>query len=66
MSIDRMIFALAGIVILLGSVLTLIHSPHWVWLTGFMGLNLFQAAFTGFCPAAMILKRLGIAPGAAF
>ena len=41
-------------------------SPYWLLLTAFVGLNLFQAAFTGFCPLAIILKRLGVAPGTAF
>ncbi len=41
-------------------------SPNWLWFTAFVGLNLFQASFTGFCPAAMIFKRLGIRDGVAF
>ena len=41
-------------------------SPYWLLLATFVGANLFQAAFTGFCPLAIILKRLGVAPGPAF
>ena len=41
-------------------------SPYWLWLTAFVGLNLIQASFTGFCPAAMFFKRLGVKVGAAF
>ncbi len=66
MSIDRMVMAFAGFVILLGLTLSLTLSPWWLLLTGFVGLNLLQSAFTGFCPLAMILKRLGAQQGAAF
>lgn len=41
-------------------------NPLWLWLTAFVGANLLQASFTGFCPAAMIFKRLGAKPGQAF
>jgi hypothetical protein len=41
-------------------------SPNWFWFTAFVGANLFQSAFTGFCPLAVILKRLGVQRGAAF
>lgn len=41
-------------------------SPYWHFLTVFVGLNLIQSSFTGFCPAAMIFKRLGVKPGNAF
>ena len=40
--------------------------PNWIWLAAFVGANLFQASFTGFCPLAKVLARLGIKPGAAF
>ena len=66
MSIDRIVLAFAGSMVLLSLLLAWFVSPYWLALAGFVGLNLFQAAFTGFCPMAMILKRLGIAPGAAF
>ena len=66
MSIDRQVLAFAGVVILLSLVLTQVHSPNWMWLTAFVGLNLLQSAFTGFCPLAKILKALGQKPGQAF
>jgi DUF2892 family protein len=66
MSIDRMVIAFAGTMVLLSLVLGLLVSPWWFLLTGFVGLNLLQSAFTGFCPLAIVLKRLGRAPGAAF
>lgn len=66
MSIDRIVLAFAGIVILLSLGLSQYHDPAWLWLTAFVGANLLQASFTGFCPLAMILKKIGIAPGVAF
>lgn len=66
MSVDRIIMAFAGAMILLSVALAHFVSPWWMLLAGFVGLNLFQAAFTGLCPLAMILKRLGVKPGAAF
>jgi hypothetical protein len=66
MSIDRIVFAFAGTVILLSLALAHFFSPLWLWLTAFVGLNLFQSAFTGFCPLALVLKRLGVKAGCAF
>lgn len=66
MSIDRIVLAFAGSVILLSLLLAQFHSPYWLWLTAFVGANLLQSAFTGFCPLALILRALGIRPGAAF
>ena len=66
MNVDRFIMAFAGTVVLLSIALVTLVSPWWLLLTGFVGLNLLQAAFTGFCPLALVLKRLGIQPGTAF
>lgn len=66
MSVDRIVMAFAGTVILVSLALSQFHHPAWLWLTAFVGANLFQAAFTGFCPLAIILKRLGARPGVAF
>ncbi|MEQ9435691.1 DUF2892 domain-containing protein [Hyphomonas sp.] len=66
MNIDRAVFAFAGIVVLIGLGLGYFLSPWWFLLTAFAGLNMVQAAFTGFCPAAMIFKALGLNPGNAF
>lgn len=60
MTLDRAVQAFAGMMVLISLVLTHFISP-WFWLlTAFVGLNLFQSAFTGFCPAAMVMRRLGI------
>lgn len=66
MSIDRIVLAFAGTVVLASLALGIYVSPNWFWLTAFVGANLFQSSFTGFCPLAMILRKLGIKPGAAF
>lgn len=66
MSIDRAVMALAGTFILLSLVLSQLHSPYWLLFTAFVGLNLLQASFTGFCPAASLFKRLGLKAGCAF
>lgn len=66
MSIDRIVLAFAGTVVLASLALGLYVSPNWFWLTAFVGANLFQSSFTGFCPLALILKKLGVRPGAAF
>lgn len=63
LSLERAIMAFAGVMILISIVLTQFVSP-WFWLmTAFIGFNLFQSAFTGFCPAGMVMKRLGIGRG---
>ena len=66
MSIDRAVMAFAGVMILASLVLSQLHSPYWLLFTAFVGLNLVQASFTGFCPAAMVFKRLGCKVGTAF
>jgi len=58
--------AFAGLMILGSLLLAEIFSPYWLLLTAFVGANLLQSAFTGFCPLAMLLRRLGLRPGAAF
>ena len=59
MTIENQIRVLAGTLILASLALALTVSPYWFILTGFVGVNLIQSAFTGFCPAEMILRRLG-------
>ena len=66
MSIDRAVMAFAGLMILLSLTLAYLFSPYWLTLTAFVGLNLLPASFTGFCPLAMVLKRLGVRSGPAF
>ncbi len=66
MTLDRAVFVFAGLVVLAGVALAYYVSPWWMLLSAFAGLNMIQAAFTGFCPAAMVFKRLGVKPGPAF
>ena len=66
MALDRLIFAIAGVFILASIALSQIHHIYWLGFTAFVGINMFQAAFTGFCPLAKILKAVGIKPGQAF
>lgn len=66
MTLDRAILAFAGVMVLLSVALTVWVSPLFVWFTVFIGLNLLQSAFTGLCPAAFVLRRLGFRPGPAF
>ncbi len=66
MSIDRIVMAFAGAMVLLSVTLAHFVSPWWMLLAAFVGVNLLQASFTGFCPLALALKRFGVKPGAAF
>jgi Inner membrane protein YgaP-like, transmembrane domain len=66
MSIDRFVMAFAGTVVLVSLALGHFVSPNWYWLTAFVGANLLQASFTGFCPLAAILRKAGVKSGAAF
>ncbi|MBL8497714.1 DUF2892 domain-containing protein [Nitrosomonas sp. JL21] len=66
MTLDRAVMAVAGSFILSSLLLAHFHSQNWLWFTAFVGANLLQSAFTGFCPMAMFLKKLGIKPGSAF
>ncbi|HPE48361.1 MAG TPA: DUF2892 domain-containing protein [Hyphomonas sp.] len=66
MTLDRAVFAFAGVVVLASVALGYFVSPYWFLLTAFAGLNLFQSAFTGFCPAALIFKAFGVQAGCAF
>ena len=66
MSIDRIVMMFAGTVILVSLVLSQLHHVNWLFLTAFVGANLLQSSFTGFCPLAKILKAMGSKPGQAF
>lgn len=66
MSLDRAVMLFAGTMVLLSVVLTMYVSPLFVWFTVFIGLNLIQSSFTGFCPAAMVFRSLGVKKGCAF
>lgn len=66
MNIDRIVFAFAGVMVLSGLSLGLWVDELWFILPGFVGLNMLQAAFTGFCPLALVLKKAGMKSGCAF
>jgi hypothetical protein len=66
MSIDRIVMAFAGTMILMSVILSQVHSGYWLLFTAFVGVNLLQSSFTGFCPLAIILKKMGIRSGVAF
>ena len=71
MTVEKAVLAMAGIFILLTLALgtpasPIFHSSYWLWFTAFVGANLLQSAFTGFCPAAMIFKKMGMKSGSAF
>ena len=66
MTLDTAVLRFAGIVVLLSVLLSIYVHPYWIGLTIFAGLNLLQASFTGFCPAAMLFKKLGVRPGNTF
>ena len=57
MSLEHAVEAFAGFMVLLSVVLTAFVHPNWMWLTVFVGVNLFQQSFTGFCPAAIVMRR---------
>jgi len=66
LNLDRAVLGLAGVMTLLSVALVALVSPWWLLLTAFVGLNLLQASVTGFCPAALVFKRLGVSSGCAF
>lgn len=66
MNIDKAVMAFAGVVILVSVAIVYFISPWGLLLAAFVGLNLFQASFTGFCPAAKVFGKLGFQPGNAF
>ena len=66
MNVDRAVLAFAGAMVLLSLLLAWFFSPYWLLLTGFVGLNMIQAAFTGFCPAAIVFHKVGLEAGCAF
>ncbi|MBA4350607.1 MAG: DUF2892 domain-containing protein [Rhodobacter sp.] len=66
MTLDRAVMTFAGVMVLVSVLLTSFVSPYFLWFTVFIGVNLIQSSFTGFCPAAMVMKRLGLRQGAAF
>jgi hypothetical protein len=66
MNLDRSVLAFAGSLILISLALSRLFSPLWLLLTAWVGVMMLQSAFTGFCPAALIFKKMGVKPGSAF
>ena len=60
MTIERTLRGIAGFFIIVSVLLAHYHSPYWLFFTGFVGLNLFQSAFTNWCPMITILEKLGM------
>ena len=65
MTLDRAVLAFAGLIVLTSLALAHFVHPAWIWLTLIAGANMLQAAFTGFCPAALVFKALGVKQGSA-
>jgi len=66
MNIERTVHVFAGVFILASLALSQLHAVEWLWVTAFVGANLLQSAFTGFCPLAIILKKANLKQGPAF
>ncbi|HFD33347.1 MAG TPA: DUF2892 domain-containing protein [Gammaproteobacteria bacterium] len=66
MNIEKTVHIVAGTFILLSLALSQYHTIEWLWMTAFVGANLLQSAFTGFCPLAIILKKANLKSGPAF
>ncbi|NOX54297.1 MAG: DUF2892 domain-containing protein [Planctomycetes bacterium] len=62
MTVEQGLRLVAGIVVTTSAILGVVHSPYWLALTVFAGLNLFQSAFTNWCPMVWVLERLGLKP----
>ncbi|MFZ5927289.1 MAG: YgaP family membrane protein [Acidobacteriota bacterium] len=60
MNVERLLRMIAGFFILLSLALSVYHDQRWLWFTAFVGLNLFQSAFTNWCPMMTILRKLGV------
>ncbi|WP_040725131.1 DUF2892 domain-containing protein [Thiomicrorhabdus sp. Kp2] len=66
MAIERIVLLVAGTMVLLSTLLSVYHTPEWLYLTGFVGANLMFSGITGFCPMVLILRKLGFKHGPAF
>ncbi len=66
MNIDRAVLTLAGSMVLISLALAWLVSPYWLLFTAFVGANMLQASFTGWCPAALMFRWLGLRIGPAF
>ena len=59
MSLERRVMAFAGVMVVISALLVLLHHRYWSFFTLFIGANMFQSSFTGFCPAAIVMRKLG-------
>lgn len=66
MNVDKAVLMFAGVIVLTGVALGTFVNPWWYALAAFAGLNMLQAGVTGFCPAAIVFRKLGLPPGPAF
>jgi hypothetical protein len=66
MNLDKFVMLFAGMMVLVSVMLTQWHHQNWIWLTGFIGINMIQASLTGFCPVVFVMKKAGLKRGHAF
>jgi Protein of unknown function (DUF2892) len=66
MSLDSAVMRFAGGVVLGSALAAHFVNPAWIYLTMFAGANMLQASVTGFCPAAILFRALGVKPGCTF
>ena len=64
MKLEMIIRRFAGVLVLVSLLLAQYHSPYWLWFTAYVGFNLLQSSFTGFCPLEMMLKKMGVGASA--
>ncbi|MFK5984853.1 MAG: DUF2892 domain-containing protein [Pseudomonadota bacterium] len=60
MTIDKALMVMGGSIVFISALLSRYHDPAWIWLTIFVGFNLVQSSFTGFCPPAFVMKKMGM------
>jgi hypothetical protein len=60
MNVDRWLRLIAGLIVMITVTLGFLHDPRWYYFTAFVGLNLFQSAFTNWCPMMTFLRKLGV------
>ncbi|MFK5891937.1 MAG: DUF2892 domain-containing protein [Pseudomonadota bacterium] len=60
MTIDKALMVMGGSIVMISALLSKYHDPMWIWLTIFVGFNMVQSSFTGFCPPGSIMKKMGM------
>ena len=66
MTVERAILLVVGSIVLGSALLSIYHTPNWMWVTGILGAHLIQASFTGLCPVVAVLKKMGLPAKAGF